>query len=280
MEAHASYANGASRQLTSAKAGGNGDASNVEPLRAVLAIGKASSGITVGVVIAILLHGTAAGRAALIPIEMFRWTQQASFVVHERLATEIDLDVVKEPEAPPPPPTKEEPKEEAPPPPPVAHKELPKEPPPPPAAARAGAVLTAEPDPNEPLDLTNSIVTGTSTVFAGGTTQRGGTSDTAVRNTNARAEGVPGGTGTAPSPAPVVDRSRAASCGVDTTVVTVRTTVNASGTVMSVDVLKDPGHGFGREAKRCAMTHRCRPALDVNGSAVDGVSKLNITFSR
>ncbi len=300
MDAQASYTNGASRRLPGGRAAVGVEGSNEDPLRAVLSIGKASSGVVVGVILAILLHGTAAARAALIPVEMFRWTEHAAASVHAKLSPEIDLDVLKEPEPPPPPPeeVKEPPKEEAPPPPALAIKEPPKEPPSAPAAAKAAAVLTADPDPNDPVDLTNSIVTGTSSTFAGGTTQQGGTSDVAVRNLAAKAGGVAGGTGTVPNGAPPVDRSRMASCGAETSwdcpfppeadtaqideaAVTLRATVGANGSVLKVEIVKDAGNGFGREAKRCAMARRCQPAFDASGTAVEGLSKnVVVHFSR
>src|ERR1019366_6046615 len=56
-------------------------------------------------------------------------------------------------------------------------------PPPAPAPAQAAMVLTQEPDPNEPVDLTgNTIVQGNADSYAGGTTSANGTSNRAVRN--------------------------------------------------------------------------------------------------
>src|SRR6185312_1876010 len=84
-------------------------------------------------------------------------------------------------------------------------------PPPPPPPAQAAKVLTQEPDPNEPVDLTgNTIVQGNADSYAGGTTMTNGTSARAVRSL-ASPQGVPGGTG-APTakPTSVVDHSRVA----------------------------------------------------------------------
>src|SRR5262249_50071277 len=113
---------------------------------------------------------------------------------------------------PPPPPTPTTPEPEP---------EVPKEAPPPkaaapqpatpPAAAQAGKVLTADPDPDEPVDLTgNGFVQGTGDTFAGGVTSSDGTSHTAVRDLGAAgsAEAV---VGEKPGPkAPTADLSRKA----------------------------------------------------------------------
>jgi protein TonB len=223
------------------------------------------------------------------------------------LTQTIDIEPLERPEEPPEPesaPLPEAPKERALPPPPKEAPAPPKEAAPkeapPPAAAQAGAVLTQESKEDEPVDLTNTFVTGTSEQFAGGVTQRGGTSDTAVRDANARAGGVPGGTGNAiaAAPPPTVDMSRAASCGkntdwncpfppeadtaqVDEASVLLRVTVNTDGTIAKVEVTQDPGYGFGREARRCALQQRCDPALDRTGRPMAGQTKLiRVSFSR
>ncbi len=86
--------------------------------------------------------------------------------------------------------------------------------PPPPAPAEAGKVLTADPDPDAPVDLTGEgFVTGEGE-FKGGITANTGTAQKAVRDLSAKPGGVPGGTGAAPAPAtraPEQDQSRAAS---------------------------------------------------------------------
>ncbi|HWL86079.1 MAG TPA: hypothetical protein VNO21_09775, partial [Polyangiaceae bacterium] len=126
-----------------------------EPLSRVLDLGnKASMTIAVALLLASIAHGAAAARAAFSSLELFRFAQAVQDRVAQQLATETyDIDVPKPPEPPPPEPEPEPAKA----PPPPSHA---KEPPPPPAAAQAGAVLTKEPDPNEPVDLTNGFVTG------------------------------------------------------------------------------------------------------------------------
>jgi protein TonB len=286
-----------------------------DPLYAVERLGaKAGKAIAFALVAAMVLHGAAAARATLIPLELLALGQSVRARVYSSLIGQIDVEVEKpvetpkekEPE-PEPEPVKEEAKPEpepaVPPPPttkapePTAERE-----PPPPAAAQAAAVLTSDPDPDEPVDLTNTIVTGTGTTFAGGVTQQGGTSTTAVRNANARAWGTGNSTGrpeAPPAPPSGPDRSRVAgldgaanwncpwpseadAAQIDEAVVTVRVAVRADGTASKVDVLSDPGNGFGREARNCALRRKnYKVALDREGNPVAGETKpFNIRFER
>ena len=258
--------------------------------------GKRTAVIAVAIVLALLAHGTAAARVYLFAL---RLSQQAGEVP---VTYEIEVTKPKEPEPPPVEEKKpEEPKEvpkAAPPPP--APKDAP--PPPPPAAAQAAAVLTQKPD-DEPVDFTNSFVSGSSATFAGGITQAGGTSAQAVYNRAATAQGVPGGTGTAPAPPapPGPDRSRGLSvsskdwsCGdlfpaeadseqIDEMLVPVEVSVGADGKVQSVRVLKDPGHGFGRAAVQCTNRQgkdSFNLALDHDGNPIPGKHAINVRFTR
>jgi protein TonB len=273
-----------------------------DPLARVIDLGmnKHVTGAVGAFILALLLHGTAAARVALIQTDLLAWTHQIRLAINDKLATTYDIDVEKpkpppEPEAP-----KEEPKEEEKAPPPPAAK-APKEatPPPPPAAAQAGAVLTQQPD-DAPVDFTNSFVTGNGDSYAGGVTQSNGTSTKAVRNLNARADGVPGGTGTAPAPASTApDRSRplhlsadlwkcdfppeADAEQIDEMIVPIEMTVTADGKVTDAHVLKDPGYGFGRAATQCA--YRQSPnafqlALDHDGNPIGQTKKFNVKFTR
>ena len=98
-----------------------------------------------------------------------------------------EIEVMKD-EPPPPPPAETAQPEPAPP-----VKATPREAPPPAAApAQAAKVLTQEPDPNEPVDLTgNTIVQGNADSYAGGTTAANGTSTRAVRNIATSPTGTP-----------------------------------------------------------------------------------------
>lgn len=252
--------------------------------------GRPDTVVSVATVLAVVLHVGMAGAAGVAASrgELVAFGRDVRNAVADRLAQTYDLETVKEPEPPPPEPEPEpEPEKEPPPPPEPVAKEPAREPPPP-AAAQAGAVLTQQPDPNDPVDLTgNTFVSGSGTSYAGGTTQAGGTSQKAVYAPQAVATGKPGGTG--PSTAPVgPDLSKRASLGgasdwadcarwwppeadaeqIDEAYVTIQVAVKSDGAPSAVKVLKDPGKGFGQLARRCAMTKRFSAALDREGRAI------------
>jgi periplasmic protein TonB len=268
-------------------------------MHAVLGLGRnAQSAAFLCLLAALLVHGSAAARAAIVPLELMQWSQAMARAIHLRVVETYDIDLLKAETPPPPPPApKEEPKEE--PAPREAAKEKLNEPPPAAAAAKASTVLTQAPDPNEPVDLTNAFVTGNADTYAGGVTQSTGTSDTAVRALNVAPGGAPGGTGTKPGPAAFApDRSRPASLAgskdwkcdfppeadvdqVDQAFVVVQVATRADGSPDHVSILEDPGHGFGRAARICAMKERYDPALDREGNAIAGSTKsIRIRFER
>jgi len=206
-------------------------------------------------------------------------------------AQEIEID--EPPPPPPPPPPEPEAKPEPAPPP----RAVPAPPPPPPAPAQAAKVLTKEPDPNEPVDLTgNTIVSGNADTYAGGVTAANGTSPTAV-HALAAPTGVPGGTGV-PKPGPVgPDRSRHASLGthewdcpfppeadtaqIDDAYVVLQIDLSADGRASAVRVVKDPGNGFGRQARAWALKwQHYDAALDHGGQPIPETFTVRIHFSR
>ena len=175
-------------------------------------------------------------------------------------------------------------------PPPEPPAEPPKAAEPPPEAAQAAQAVTALD--NAPTAASDTIVTGDGAAYAGGTTQRGGTATHAVSAANARAGGVPNGTGDTP-----VDRSQKPrlaggtdwSCpfppeaeedGIDRAVVGLEVEIGVDGSVRGVSVHNDPGSGFGREARACALRKRWLPALDRSGQPVQQKHKLNVTFTQ
>ncbi|MCL2777423.1 MAG: energy transducer TonB [Polyangiaceae bacterium] len=287
-------------------AAGSHSRHGADPFASVLGI-EPKLPVTIMVALALTLHAGAAAAAgtAMMLADMFSWARTIRSAIAAQLTQTYEVDMVK-PEAKPPEPEPELQKEKP---------EEPKEPPqpvikqqevkpqaahaaPPPAAAQAGKILTQEPPKDEPVDLTgNTFVTGSGATFAGGTTQAGGTSKTAVYGTAAVATGVPGGKGTAPAPAN--DRSRAAGLlggaswndcpfpseadadQIDDAYVTVQVTVKSDGSADAVTVLQDPGHGFGREAKKCAMRKRYTTALDTSGNTIAGTTKaFRVHFAR
>jgi protein TonB len=255
---------------------------------------RSRGGLWLACTVALVAHGAAAAAAMNARGPAEHEIQRAAF-----LSEMIEIEEPPAPPPPAPPPTVEEP---PPPAPKVAMKPAPiapraPEPEPPPAAAAAAAqaaqVLAQAPQ-DEVLDFGETVVQGDSAQFAGGVTESGGTSAKAVRDTRARTGGIEGGTGTATSG---IDRSRSASLagaavwdcpfpeeaddeGIDEAVVTLRVRVALDGTLEAVDVARDPGTGFGREARRCARDKRWQPARDRAGTPVASQSMINVRFSR
>lgn len=255
--------------------------------------------VAVTLAAAIFLHvGMAAGAtAASLFDEIFAWQKGVHDVIAYKLS-QYEVDLIKEP--PPPPP--EEPKPE---PEPEPAKPAPKEPPPeapPPSPAQAAKVLTADPQPNEgPVDLTDTIVTGNNNTFAGGNTSADGKSTKPVYNPMAAHTGTPNatGTGTAPPPPRAVDRSRAPGLlgsvdwndcpfpgeadaeQIDQAFVMIKVDVKPDGSPQNVTVIQDPGHGFGREARKCAMRKKYSQGLDLDGNPIAGTTKpFRVRFER
>jgi len=261
----------------------------------------------IGVVVASISHGLFAGRALLVPTDMRLWAEAVQKEVHDYLWSTYDVELASPPPAPE--EKKDDEKEEAqeedskpaptPKPVPVAAFS------PPPPAAQAGKVLTARSDPDAPVDLTgDGFVTGDAESFVGGVTAAAGTGTVATNNAAASTSGKPGGTGTGAAVKVVAkptgpDKSRAAtfamgtnwsSCPfppeantdqVDHAVVTLIVTVRPDGTPRSVQVVSDPGHGFGRAARMCALSKRYATALDRDGNPVMGTTPpIRVRFTR
>ncbi len=272
-----------------------------DPMSKVLATGPRLP-VAATVSLAVFLHvGMAAGAtAASMFDEIFAWQKGIHDVIAFKLG-HYEIDLVKEAEPPPPPPEPVKEKEPEPEPEPV--KATPKDPTPAPAPvpAEAAKVLTADPQPNEgPVDLTNSFVTGSGSTYAGGTTSADGTSKTAVYNPAATPKGTPGGTGTVAAPPPrKEDKSRqpgllgsvdwndcpfpgeADAEQIDHAFVMIQVKVKPDGSPESVAVLQDPGHGFGREARKCAMRKKYSQGADPDGNAIGGTTKpFRVRFER
>ncbi len=262
--------------------------SSRDPLQRVLALGEREVrvGALLGLIGALLLHGAGFAQAAGNLYEMEGFAEAIAARVRSDLRLQIEIDEAPPPPPPPPPAAPEpEPEPEKAPPTPAPPPPAANEPPPPPAPAEAGKVLTAAPDPDAPVDLTNEGFVSGEGEFRGGITANTGTAKTAVRDLKAQPGGVPGGTGTAPAPvakAAEPDMSRAASpvgtswsdCGfpaeaqldgVEFGIVKLVVTVGTDGRAKSVTVLSDPGSGFGAHARQCAMRRTFKPALDKSG---------------
>jgi periplasmic protein TonB len=163
--------------------------------------------------------------------------------------------------------------------------------------ARAAPALSQSETPEQPVDLTDQIVTGTAASYAGGTTTSAGLGQAAARSAEGSTAGTraPAGDGGGGLSGP--DRSRAASiaggldwqcpfpgeadhAGIDRAVATIQVELDAAGRARRVSVVSDPGHGFGAAARRCALSKRWIPALDRNGNARASSATLRVRFER
>lgn len=274
-----------------------------DPLAAVLELGErqARFGIALGLLVAVLLHGAGAAKASTNLYDLAGFADGVASFVRNNLRLQIDIDTAEPPPPPPPPPPEPAPPEPEPPaaaPPPEAPPNEP--PPPPPAPAEAGQVLTADPDPDAPVDLTGEgFVTGTGE-FRGGITSSSGTAKAAVRDLKAQPAGQVAGTGSTPAPPRPAgpDLSRPASplgaswsdCGfpaeaqvdgVDFGIVKLVVTVGTDGRASAVTILADPGSGLGAHARQCALRRTFRPALDKAGRGVVGSTPpFTVKFTR
>jgi periplasmic protein TonB len=244
--------------------------------------------------LAILLHaGIAGGAAGTLAWQEFPdWMGQFRKHLRDRILQDYEVDLIKD--EPPKPPAPEKPPEpEAPPEKKEIAKEVKSEPP---AAAQAAKILAAEPNPNDPVDMTNAFVQGTAENFAGGKTMAAGTATTAVKAIAPSATGVVGGTGTAAvSAGPDQSRGLRLRGGrdwncpfppeadidqIDNTSVNLEVSARGDGTIESVRVTSDPGHGFGREAKACAMRQGFDAALDRDGKGIAAKKVFRVSFNR
>lgn len=270
-----------------------------EPLAPVLGLGRRDHFVLVACfALALAVHGTAGEPVLRSFPYLVDLTRAVRKSMKERLHQQVDVEVDKPPPPPPPPPT---PEKEPEPPPPAAHA-----PPPPPqqaaakppAAAEAGKVLTSEPNPDDPVDLTgDGFVTGNGDHFAGGVTATRGSAKTAVRSV----EAAPTGTGTGvkgPPPAPSVNLSRAAGpgasswadCGfppeadaegINFKLVKLIVTVKTDGHARSVTVVTDPGYGFAAWARQCAFRKTFTIALNAAGEPVEQTTPpFTVRFER
>jgi hypothetical protein len=155
---------------------------------------------------------------------------------------------------------------------------------PPAPAALAGRILSAIPDPDAVVDMTEHVVAGAADGYAGGETAPDGTSSKpALQPSAGRID-----------PPLEPDRSRPArslesldwrcpfpeEAQIDHAVSTIRVEVDTNGTISHVVVIDDPGSGFGREAGDCARRRRWGSALDRSGSPTVGSVIIRVRFDR
>ncbi|MDI1448859.1 energy transducer TonB [Polyangium sp. 6x1] len=286
-----------------------------DPLAPVVALGDraAKTGTAIGLVLALLSHGYASARAMTALFDMRRAVVEMRQGLHEFFWTEYDIDLTPKNEDKPKPeekPPEPEPEPEAPPPVPqpkadkAPDEEVPdKNPEPPPPPSQAAKVLTQEPDEEEPVDMTGQgFVSGTGEGPGYGMVSAAGTGKAPTYNKSASLDGKEGGTGTGkggPPPAPTgPDMSKAAGLvgssawdcpfppeadaeQIDQAVVSIIVTVRGDGSPQSVKVVNDPGYGFGRAARLCALSRRYTPALDRSGTPmVAATPPIRVRFTR
>jgi protein TonB len=281
----------------------------VDPLRDILRLGarRSQEGLIVGVVLAFALHVGALAAPLATLFEMAAYVEELHAELKDFFSTEYDVVVEEEKVAPPP-----EPAPEAPAPEPEPAAPLPNEPPPPeddpypedkpPEAGEAPDVYTQEDDNVEELPGTWSIPDKDgSTSLVPGYVAPKGKSKTAVRDRRARQNGRKGGTGSSGGNGNGNGRKSQARSAtysggsnwncpfppqadleqIDRATATVVVSVGADGRAKGVQVVSDPGYGFGAMAKQCAMSQRYEPALDADGRRIGGTTPpINVRFRR
>jgi protein TonB len=68
--------------------------------------------------------------------------------------------------------------------------------------------------------------------------------------------------------------------GIETAKAVLRVEIDAAGQPQNVTVTGDPGHGFGREARRCAMRRRWLSKLDRSGAPTADAVTVVVRFER
>jgi periplasmic protein TonB len=203
--------------------------------------------------------------------------------VHDAIAAERAVDVTPPPPPPPPaasPHVAEETVHERARVAPVRHA--------PAAPAQAGKLAAVS---EAPLDFTGSaFVVGSGPTYAGGSTTASGTSRQPVTGTVA-----PGGTGDGSSArhsqarAVTLDQSawncpwppEADARQVDQETVVIRVAVRADGRAERVDLVEDPGFGFGPAARQCALATRFGAARNPAGDPIAALSPpIRVHFYR
>ena len=67
---------------------------------------------------------------------------------------------------------------------------------------------------------------------------------------------------------------------IDSAVVTVRVLVDAAGKATRIQIIDNPGHGFGDTAKTCTLKAAFEAARDASGRPVAGDALMRIRFER
>jgi len=235
----------------------------------------------------VIMYGAALGLSEVLGAPVANWSAEMAARIHDEIAREraVDLSPPPRPLAPPPEPPA------APPAPAVVRAPRPARAPTravapsPPAQAGKLTAVTAD-----PVDLTGaSFVVGGAATFPGGVTaapgkgSQPGTAPSAARGDAQQGRG--------PSRARAVSLDQAAwSCPwpaeadaeqVNERTVVLRVRVQPDGRAQTVDVLSDPGFGFGAAARACALATRFEPARNPDGQPIAALSApIRVHFYR
>ena len=254
-----------------------------DPLDRIFDIGgkKAMRIMAGAIALTLFFHGVAAARTALIHAEVITWTQHVESIIDKKMhRQDIDIETLTPKKI-----VEEEKRVE---PVPVTHVEQQQ------VAAATAAQILAKNDDNV-LDFSDNVFTvGNSERYSGGATLSKGTNDKPPDTPKVAATGV----ANAPPPQILaVDLSRTATLAgsgewrcpfppeadadsVDEASAIIEVIVGATGKAQSANILQDPGHGFGREARSCAMRESYVPALDKAGNPVASSKKFRVKFER
>jgi protein TonB len=258
-------------------------------------------GLGIGTGLALLVHGYLVARVAMALISMGEWIADVREEAHAYFWQEQEIETPpekqqpeKEEELPPPLPPLEPDSPPRPPPPEEIYKDAPAKP------AMAPDLVTANDKGQEP-EIFNDVydVDGSIGPIHGAVSPKGEGND-AVTARKTDVDGVKGGTGNgAPTPPPPkVDRSKPPtlvgstswSCpfppeadaeGRDSAVAVIVVTVRPDGSPQGVSVVQDPGSGFGRAARKCALGRKYQAGLDKDGSPTTAnTPPIRVKFSR
>ncbi len=278
-----------------------------DPLALILGHEERWDLISICVVIALALHAAMLVFAIVTGLlhDMHVAVGENRNRLHEFFWRQYDVEVEKPKDEPKPEPPPPEPPPPEPEPAPKADVKQPKEDDPykdaKPLPAQAAKVVTADSKPDEPVDLGNFTIASGDGGVVGGMQAGDGKGDRVTMNKSANHDGTPGGRGTAPGPQapppPALDMSRGVGLAggaawncpfppeadadqIDTATVGVQVTVRPDGSALTASVVSDPGHGFGRAARICALGRRYVPALNKAGEPIVGSNLVNVRFSR
>jgi protein TonB len=237
-------------------------------------------------VVVLALYGGAFALVSQLGTSLGPWSAEMAARVHEAIALEREVEVTPPPppESPPPAPAPESSR--------IAVSRSSRTPRAQPARAtppaQAGQIVAAAPALADFTDM--AFIVGSGTSYAGGTTTSGGTSRKAAFGAVAP-EAIKGAPVSAPNRrrSVLLDQSawncpwpaEADAEQVNEQTVVLQASVRADGRADSVDILSDPGFGFGAAARLCALRTRFDPARDGTGQPILARSPpIRVHFSR